>query len=195
MIRVFVGAVAAAVVMFIIGLLFFGTPLGNIPVGQIDDDGAAAVQQSLAEHMGAEGPATYVVPGIVGEAQQRLYIDGPIAMVHYNPSGFAVGDANTMLGGFIQLFVTALLLGIALYTVAGHAREFGDRMKILILFALTASVFMHLGNPIWWHQDWTFHGYLFVADLVSFIVGGSIIVRWFLPRNIESDDRFGAEEG
>lgn len=187
MIRVVIGAVAAAVAMFIIGFLFFATPLGNIPVSQIDDEGAAAIQQALAEHIGADGPAAYVVPGIIGEAQQVQYINGPIAMVHYNPNGFALGDANAMLGGFIQLLVTALLLGAALYGLSGHVREFSERLKILILFALAASVFMHLGNPVWWHQGWVFHGYLFVADLVSFIVGGTIIARWFLPKVAESE--------
>lgn len=193
MIRIVIGAIAAAIAMFIIGFIFFATPLGNIPVGQIDDEGAAAVQQLLAEHIGAAGPAAYVVPGIVGEAQQRLYIDGPIAMVHYNPNGFALGDPNAMLGGFIQLLIAALLLGFALHALSGHAREFGARMKILILFVLTASVFMHLGNPIWWHQSWSFHSYLFVADLVSLLVGGTIITRWFLPKHIVSEDRFGEE--
>lgn len=187
MIRVAIGAVAAAIAMFVIGFLFFATPLGNIAVGQLDDEGAAAVQQVLAENMGAQGPAAYVVPGIIGEAQQRLYIDGPIAMVHYNPNGFALGDPNAMLGGFIQLLVTALLLGIALYGLSGHVRTFSERLKILIFFALAAAVFMHLGNPIWWHQGWVFHGYLFVADLTSFIVGGAIIARWFLPKQVESE--------
>jgi hypothetical protein len=46
---------------------------------------------------------------------------------------------------------------------------------------------MHLGNPIWWHQGWVFHSYLFVADLVSFIVGGAIIARWFLPKVVEAE--------
>jgi hypothetical protein len=191
MIRVAIGAVAAAVAMFIIGFLFFATPLGNIPVGQIDDESAAAVQQALAEHMGAEGPAAYVVPGVVGEAQQIQYINGPIAMVHYNPNGFALGDTNAMLGGFIQLLVSALLLGIALYGLSGHVRTFSERLKILIFFALAASVFMHLGNPVWWHQSWVFHGYLFVADLVSFTVGGAIITRWFLPKHVDSEDGIG----
>lgn len=187
MIRVAIGAVAAAIAMFIIGFLFFATPLGNIPVSQIDDEGAATVQQVLAENMGAGGPATYVVPGINGEAQQRLYIDGPIAMVHYNPNGFALGDTGAMIGGFIQLLITALLLGGVLYGLSGHVRAFGERLKILIGFALAAAVFMHLGNPIWWHQGWLFHGYLFVADLVSFIAGGAIIARWFLPKPAEGE--------
>ena len=187
MIRVAIGAVAAAVAMFIIGFLFFATLLGNIPVSQIDDEGAAAVQQVLAEHIGGAGPAAYAIPGDSGEVQQRLYIDGPITLVHYNPNGFALGDTGTMLGGFIQLLISALLLGVALYGLSGHVRTFPERLKILIAFALAASVFMHLGNPVWWHQGWVFHGYLFVADLVSLTVGGAIIARWFLPKVAENE--------
>ena len=193
MIRVIIGSVAGAVAMFVIGFVFFATPLGNIAVKSLGDSEAASIQAVLAETMGEQGDKTVLVPYPEGEAQQRMYIDGPIAMVHYSPDGFAVGGADVMLGGFIHMLVSALILGGALYYLAGHAREFGERMKIVILFSLAASCFMHLGMPIWWHQDWTYHSYLFVADFVSLVVAGGIIARWFLPRDIASDDRFGAE--
>jgi hypothetical protein len=193
MIRVAIGSIAAAVAMFIMGFIFYATPLGSIPVGGLDDSGAAAVQQALSQHMGDGDARTVIVPLPEGEAQQRMYIDGPIAMVHFNPSGFAVGDTGTMLSGFIHMLISALLLGAALYALAGHVRDFAARMSIIVLFGLAASCYMHLGMPIWWHQDWTFHIYLFVADAVTFIVGAGIIARWFLPREIASEDRFGAQ--
>jgi len=193
MIGVVLGSVVAAVAMFVLGFIFFGL-LGSIPVGDVGDRQAAAIQSVLAANMNNDGASTALVPSGSGVVQQRMYIDGPIAMIHYNPNGFAVNDSGAMLGGFIHMLISALILGAALFTLSGHVREFAARLSIIALFGIAASFYMHLGNPIWWHQGWLFHGYAFFADAVSFIVAGAIIARWFLPSHIASDDRFGAEE-
>ncbi len=181
MIRVVLGSFAAAVAMFIAGFIFFATPLANIHVKGLEDDQAAAVHAALAENIGAEGPAAYIVPFPESSAQQRLYIDGPTAMVHYNPGGFAIGDPGAMLGGFIHMLIVAFVLGAALYALSAHVRDFGARMSIAGLFVIAASIFMHLGNPIWWHQSWVHHLYLVVADAVIMMVAAFVIARWFLP--------------
>ncbi len=195
MFRVIIGAIPAAIAMFILGFVFFGTPLSSVAIGQIDDEGAAVVQSALAETMGDDSARTVIVPSISGEVQQRLYIEGPIAMVHFNPSGSAVGDPSAMIGGFIHMLISSLLLGVALLAVAGETRDFAARLRIGILFALAASVFMHLGMPVWWHQDWAFHIYLFFTDFVMFGAAAFILARWFMPSGTDSDDRFGAEQG
>ncbi|MBC2776427.1 hypothetical protein [Parasphingopyxis marina] len=194
MIRVFIGSIAAAVAMFVIGFVFYATPLANIHVGGLGDEEAAAIQSVLAANMDASGADTVLVPYPDGEAQQRMYIDGPIAMIHYNPSGFALGDSGSLVGGFVHMLITAFLLGGALYSLAGHVRDFGARLSIIILFGIAASVFMHAGTPIWYHQDWTYHIYVAIADAVIFIAGGAVIAKWFLPNRIDSDDRFGEEK-
>jgi hypothetical protein len=40
---------------------------------------------------------------------------------------------------------------------------------------------MRLGEPIWYHHDWGHAIYVFVADSVSLIVAGLIILK-LLPR-------------
>ncbi|MEO1167235.1 MAG: hypothetical protein AAFW97_00845 [Pseudomonadota bacterium] len=193
MFKVIPGAILAAVAMFIIGFIAYGL-LGSIPVSDVGDAEAAAIQSVLAGSMDNDAARTVLVPSGSGEVQQRMYLDGPIAMIHYNPSGFEIGAGSTMLSGFIHMLISALILGAALYTLSGHVRDPGARIAIVALFGLAASFYMNLGNPIWWHHDWLYHGYVFVIDAVSFIVGGAIIARWFLPKHIDSDDRFGAQE-
>ena len=193
MIKVLIGSVAAAVAMFVLGFIFFATPLGGIALGTVGDNEAAAIQSVLAANLDPESARTVAVPSGEGSVQQRMYIDGPIATIHYNPNGFAVSDPGVMLGGFIHMLISALLLGAALYTIAGHARLFSQRLAIVALFGIAASFFMHLGNPIWWHEDWTYHIYVFIADAISFIAGGAIIAKWFLPSNVRTEDTFGAE--
>lgn len=195
MIRVIIGSVAAAIVMFVIGFVFYATPLSNIHIERLGDEQAAAIQQALAQNMENDGDGTVLVPNPATQAQQRMYLDGPNAMIHYNPSGFELGDTGAIVGGFIHMLISALILGAALYALSGHVREFRPRLVITGLFAVAAGVFMHLGAPVWYHQDWTYYTYVFVADTVMLIAGGAVIARWFLPDHIASEDRFGAEHG
>lgn len=181
MIRITIGSFVAAAAMFVIGFVFFATPLANLHVDGLEDGEAAAVQASLAENIGEAGPAAILVPFPESEAQQRLYLDGPTAMIHYNPSGFAIGDPGSMVGGFVHMLISAFILGGALYALSAHVADFRPRMAIAALFALSAGVFMHLGTPIWWHQSWLHHGYVFVADVTMLLAAAFIFARWFLP--------------
>ncbi len=192
MIRAILGSVVAAVAMFIIGFVFYGA-LGSIPTSDVGDAEAATIQQTLAANFGNDGARAYVVPSGSGSAQQEMYINGPVAMIHYNPDGFALNDSSAMLGGFLHMLISALILGAALFTLSGHVRDFGARLSIVALFGISASCFMHLGNPIWWHQSWGYHLYVFFADAVMFIVAGGIIARWFLPRDMPQADAVRAE--
>lgn len=192
MIRVAVGSLVAAVAMFILGFVFYAL-LGSIPVGDVGDSEAATIQSVLAANMDNEGTRTVIVPSGEGAVQQRMYLEGPIAMIHYVPGGQEIGGTTTMVGGFVHFLISALILGGALYSLAGHVREFSQRAAILTLFIFGASVFMHLGNPIWWHQDWLYHGYAFFADAVIYVAGGLIIARWFLPSDVRTEDSYGAE--
>lgn len=192
MLKIVPGAIVAAAAMFIIGFIAYGL-LGSIPVGDVGDSEAAAIQSVLAANMDNDAARTVLVPSGSGEVQQRMYLDGPIAMIHYNPSGFAIGAGSTMLAGFIHMLISALIIGAALFTLSGHVRDFGARVSIVALFGIAAAFYMNLGNPVWWHHDWIYHGFVFFIDALSFIVAGAIIARWFLPKHIDSDDRFGEE--
>ena len=179
--RALIGGVVAAVAMFILGFIFYATPLKSLGGGSLDNMQAAAVQQSLAANIPETG--TYFVPSDATAEQTVMYGQGPIATIHYNSAGFPIGDAATMIGGFIHMLVVALLLAVGLYTVSRYVADFGERVKLLVLGVLGATVFMRLGEPIWYHHDWGHAIYLFVADSISLIVAGLIILK-LLPRNL-----------
>ncbi len=177
--RALIGAVAAAVAMFIIGFIFFATPLNGIGTKDLPDPQAAAVQNALAQNL--PETATYAVPSDATAGQTTLYGRGPIATIHYNTSGFAIGDPATMIGGFIHMLVVALLMAVGLYTASRYIASFTERVRLLVLGTLGATIFMRLGEPIWFHHDWGHAIYLFIADSVSLIVAGLIILK-LLPR-------------
>lgn len=178
--RVLIGSVAAAIAMFIIGFIFYATPLNRIMTGSLDNAQAAAVQQALAANI--PGSGTYHVPSTVTPEQSVMYGQGPIATIHYNIKGYSAADPTSMVGGLLLDFVTALLIGAALIGIDRRVPDFGSRARLVVLFSIAASAYMHLGNPIWYHHDWGHFIYLFIVDALTLAVGGLIIARWFLPR-------------
>jgi hypothetical protein len=178
MARTILGAALAAVAMFFIGFIFFATPLAKLGMASLDDNQAAAVQQSLAANLPRTG--TYSVPGVDTQAQTNMFSRGPIATIHYNIGGFAAMDTGALMAGLVLNFMTALLIGLGLLGISGRVADFASRAKVAVIIALAATLFTRIGEPIYWHHDWGHFIYLFVADLVS-LGAAALIVAWMLP--------------
>ena len=177
--RALVGAVAAAVALFILGFIFHASGVQNIAVGDVDNARAAAVQQSLAANL--PGTGTYRVPSDSTPEQTVMYGQGPIATIHYNSSGFAKGDPATLIGGFAHLLIVAFLMAAGLGTLSRFVGSSGERIRLLLLGVFGATLFIHLRQPIWFHHDWAHSIYLFVTDSISLIAAGLVILK-LLPR-------------
>ena len=179
--RAAIGAVAAAVAMFILGFIFYATPLQKIAVASATDAQAAAVQQAMAANLPRTG--TYFVPDAATAAQSTMYSQGPVATVHYNSGGFAVAAPDVMIGGFIHMLIVAALMAAGLLMLSRRVTMFDEQFKLLVLGVLGATIFIRLGAPIWYHQDWTWAIYSFVADSISLIAAGVVILK-LLPRHV-----------
>jgi hypothetical protein len=179
MVRALIGAVAAAVAMFVIGFIFFATPLHNLAVGKLDDTRAAAVQQSLNANVQRTG--TYFVPDSDTPQQSVMYGTGGVATIHYNSGGFAASDTTSMAGGFVHMLIVTLLMAAGLLTLVSYVPDFAVQVKLLVLGSIGAAAFMRLGEPVWYHHDWGHAIYMFVADSISLIVAGIVILK-LLPR-------------
>lgn len=173
--RALVGAVAAAVAMFIIGFVFFATPLYKLGTGTVDNARAAAVQQAMAANLPETG--TYFVPSGDTPEQSVMYGRGPVATIHYNTSGFSIADPGVMIGGFVHMLVVALLMAAGLGIVSRYIAGFGERVRLLVIGVLAATIYMRLGAPIWNHQDWGYAIYVLIAESISLIVAGLIILK------------------
>jgi hypothetical protein len=181
MARVLIGSIAGAIVMFVVGFLFFATPLMKLSTSNIGNAEAAALQQSLATNLPSTG--TYFVPDASTTAEQSvMYGQGPIATIHYTTGGYSASDMGVIIGGLILDFATALLMGAALLTIGARVPDFPSRARVVVLFSLAAAAYMHLGEPIWYHHDVANFVYLFIGDAAAMIAGGLVIARWFLPR-------------
>jgi hypothetical protein len=182
MIRMILGAALSAVAMFVIGFIFFGpTGLSNVAIKSVDDVPAAAISSVLSANLPATG--TYMIPNDQNSpAQTAMYGNGPVATVHYNTAGFVAGGDPTTLGtGFVFNFIIALLIGLAMVGIDGRVSDFGSRARVAVLIALAGVGFAHLSEPIYYHHDWPYFIYVFVADGLMLTAVG-LIFAWILPR-------------
>lgn len=174
------GALSAAIVMFIIGGLFFATPLRGLGQGNLPNLQAAEVQRTLAANLPATG--TYIVPDGGTQEQTVMYGQGPIATIHYNTDGFAAMATGSLLGGFILYLIVALVIAGGLWAIERQVTDFASRARIVIALSIAAAAYAHLKMPLFYHHGWGHYVFAFLADSLTLIAGGLIIVRWFLPR-------------
>lgn len=179
MIRMVLGSVAAAVTMFILALVFFASPLRGIAFANATDQQTANVQTALAQNLPHTG--TYVVPNYESQQGALLYARGPIAVVHYQSTGASPASGATTVSGFLVDLLTALAIGFALFTISGRVTDFASRAQVAILLAVGAALYMHIADAVWFHQDWAYAVYAFIADAATLSAGGVVIARWFLP--------------
>jgi hypothetical protein len=180
MVRVIIGAVPAAIAMFLIGFIFFATPLSRLSYASLDNAQAAAVQTTLASSLPTTG--TYEVPGLDTREQTDMYAKGPIATIHYNTRGFGAMEPQSLILGLVLDFITALLIGAALIGIDRRVPDFASRGKLVAIFAVAASAFIHFEQPIFYHYGWGYFIYMFIADAAMLAAGGLILARWFLPK-------------
>ena len=62
MVRSVIGGLLGGLAMFIIGFIFWGTPLSAIAFSRADDQTGANLQAALAQGLSATGTGVYVVP-------------------------------------------------------------------------------------------------------------------------------------
>ena len=117
----------------------------------------------------------YIVPnmgaGVSQEEFTKRHLAGPLAQVVYVREGVDPISVKVFGGGWLHMFVCALILGWIL-AVRSRPTPFGSRYCILALAGTAAALWSNLGKPIWWHQPWAFNLLYAVYDLTSLLLAG-----------------------
>lgn len=182
MARALIGGILGGIAMWIVGFVFWGTPLNRIALSTLDDASGAALQSALRQHLGSLGTGSYSVPWPGTDVGTQLYGQGPSALIHFHAGGLPVVDSSALIGGLILAIVCSLLIAIALHALRDRVTTFADRMKLVLWFVLAATLWTDIGQPIFNHAPWNYYIYLWVSDVVGLGVAGAVIARWFIPR-------------
>jgi hypothetical protein len=182
MTRAMIGGLFGGFALYLVGFVFWGTPLANLAFTGLDDQRSAALQAALAQYLTESGTGTYAVPWPGSGQGTILFGKGPIATIHFTASGFPVMDTAALFWGLIFALITGLVIAAALYGIGHRVLEFADRARVAVLFAFAAAFYLHLGQPVFNHYGWGYFIYLFIADFIGLALAGIVVARWFLPK-------------
>ena len=179
MIRILIGSVVAGLVQFIIGAIAWVSPLGALAFNTLDDTQTAQVQAALASGLTATGTGTYFIPSPETAAGTEMLGKGPVALIHFNTSGFPPMEAGALLTGLIMSIATMLLVGLAVQRLP----DFASRLRTTALFAVATVLYFVFSLPVYnIYMPWAWWVFLGVEEFVAFTLGAFILLRWFMPR-------------
>lgn len=183
MTRAMIGGLFGGLALYLVGFIFWGTPLANLAFSGLDDSRSAALQAALAQYLTESGTGTYAVPWPGSGAGTILYGKGPIATIHFVAQGFPIMDTAALVWGLIFALITGLAIAAALYGIGHRVLAFADRARVAVLFAFAAAFYLHLGQPVFNHYGWGYFIYLFLSDFIGLSAAGIVVARWFLPKD------------
>lgn len=181
MVRTIIGGLLGGIALYVVGFIFWGTPLSGLAFAHADEAHSAAVQQALAANLTPSGTGSYVVPDPTTSGGTTLYGQGPIAMVHFNLHGFPLMDGGALIEGLILALVAGVLVALALQGIAARSNRMPEVLRAGILMALGVTGYLDLGQPVFNHYDWGYFVYGFLGDLIGFSACAAVIA-WFLTR-------------
>ena len=174
MVRTIIGGLLGGFAMYLIGFIFWGTPLSALAFHRADEQPAANLQTAMAQALTPTGTGVYVIPDPTTAQGTVLYGKGPVAMVHYNSSGFPVTDSAALIGGLILALVVGVVIALALRLAAG---SFSSRARLSILSALAAVLWLHVGQAVFNHAPWGYILYLAFSDFIALSAAGLIAAK------------------
>jgi hypothetical protein len=180
MTRSLAGGVAAGFILFLLGYLFWQTPLSGLAYKNLPDQQGAAVQQALSQNLTPTGTGTYRIPDPKNQQGALLYAKGPVATVDYNTDGFSPTGTAGLLPGLIFALGAGMLISLGLGAVA-TGRTFGELARLVVFGSLGVCTWIFLAAPVANHFGWGFWIYAFVAEAISLIAAGLTVARWFVP--------------
>ena len=178
MLRILIGSVLGGIVQWIVGAIFWATPLGKLAFRGLGDGQTADLQASMARTLTQTGTGTYFIPSPETAQGGVLLGRGPVGLVFFNTDGFAAMDWSALFTGLVMSIVMLLLVGVALSLVDGTA----NRLRVLLLFAAAAILYFILAVPVYnYYLPWGWWVYLAISDFAALMAGGFILVKWFVP--------------
>jgi hypothetical protein len=174
MIRTILGGLLGGFTMYVVGFLFWGTPLSAIAFSRADGPATANLQAALAQTLNATGTGVYIIPDPATAEGTVLYGKGPVATLFYNSAGFPVTDSTALIGGLILALAVGMLIALGLRFVRP---EFPSRTRATLLFSLVAVLWLHIGQAVFNHAPWGYILYLAFSDFVGLMAAGLIAAK------------------
>ena len=182
MVRIVIGSIAAGIVQWLVGFIFWGTPLGRLAFSVAGDAQNADIQGAMARNLSGLGAGTYLVPWPETAEGAVMMGRGPVALVFFNPAGFPLMDGASLIGGLVLSIVTMLIVAMGLAVVAARVPDFASRFRVLAALTAAMTLYFIIGQPVYnFYMPWGYWIYLAISCVVGMLAGGFVLLRWFMP--------------
>ena len=147
------GAVLGAILLFVVGFLWWGMPTGpgSSTMRQVPQE--AEFQAVLREYLPESG--AYVVPMMAGEGQETTFVErhreGPLAVIVFHRGGKDAMDPMVMVQGFLHGLLCCVLAAAFLAFTAAK-RGFLVRWGVVAFLGVFMAAFENLSGMVWWSE-------------------------------------------
>jgi hypothetical protein len=187
MIRLLVGALVSAAVLFAWGFVFWFVSgvMYQFMRPVADEDAAKQALQQLIPESG-----TYLIPfpdraavsgSDAGKAADLLnrYLQGPVVEINYRKEGVTPNDPQQFVAGGCQFLAASLVASVLLVLAQPGLQRYLARVLFVTLLGVFASVAVKFSDPIWFHHPWPTalyeSGYVVVGWLLAGLAMGLVI--------------------
>jgi len=177
MIRLFVGSLLVAVVLWAWSTLFYVvSPIPYYTMSQTADDIAAG--EALLEHFPETG--TYILPGRYNGADVRSEMrnNGPVATIYFTREGSPEASVTKILIGSFNSVVIGLLIGFSMLLLNRHTTDYWSHVAIGSMFGIAYTAYPRFADIIWSDFPYGYQLMMIFSDGFSWILA-VMVMAWF----------------
>lgn len=187
--RFVVAPIVAAIALFVWGGVFWGVlydPLEVFSPRPLDPAVVAALQAD------ATPTGTYFFPWprntpATRDAWLAGHRQGPFFKLSYVAAGVDPQSPRKLATGAVHNLVVAVIATAILGLAATGATSYRRRFFIVFLAGAMGTVFIQVGDPIWFHLPWDFVNGVVVYEGGSWLILATILAALVRPRRESAD--------
>ena len=187
--KVILAALASTAVLLIWGITYWQIIYELLKIYNTSPD-AEKVAELLQESGTATGTYFYPWPRNTDETFQQFvtkHAHGPFFKLSYIREGVNPQTPKKMIGGILHYLSVTFLAALIIHLIGPD--KIGFRKKVLILFLAGSigTIFIQLGDPIWFHLPWDYSLGILVYELVSWLIIGimtALIMKGDADKNL-----------
>ena len=190
MLRLLIGALVAAALMFAWGFVFWTVlPMSNSVLKTLPD------QETLVDQLKAAIPETgvYMVPAGAGvdledETLAQRHAEGPIATLIYRKEGaplMGTAGSRVLLNGFLHMLASAFIAGIVV--AASESNTYFSRVMLIFWVGVFCAVWAQLTLAVWWYFPLKYCLLYMAYDVSSCLVMGLVLGGIVRPARLPAE--------
>lgn len=156
-------------VLFVFGFFYWAVnPLPYSALNQVKSEGIS--QLNMAKLFPESG--VYLIPSPGPNSQEQLE-KGPAILLSIDHTPSAEGAPLDLFIGFLHNLATAFLLALIIGKVKGNR----ERIKVVVLSGVLATVLINGSEVIWWFQPLNWVAYHALYYILYFCIAGALLCR------------------